>query len=111
MSRTYRCRRLPVLQGTPHKLVDSRLYGRQGWKDHRKLAAGWGDTTYAVGFLLSHPWVRMAAGYSKRSLRIRGNRWVRRRARIKVRAWAAEGDDFEDRLPTKLDGWDYWELY
>ncbi len=110
MSRTYRCRRLPVLPGTPRKLVDSSLHVRQGWIDRDKLCAGRGDTTYAVGCLNSHPLVSPEAAFPKRHFRIEGNRRVRHKARMKIRDWAIEGDDWEDRLPGKLDGWDYFDL-
>jgi hypothetical protein len=111
MSRTYRCRHLPVLPGTPRKLVASRLHVRQGWIFRDEVLPGYGDTTYAVGYLLAHPWLSYESSCPKRHLRIRGNRRVRRETRRKLRAWVFDPERCEDHLPEKLDGWDYWEVW
>lgn len=127
MSRTYRLRRLPRPPGSPLKYGDGQYNRRdphyRSWQwfnaglswtlqKHAQEAAQQEDPA-PIGAMWDHPLVGygVVRSKTKKWYRITGNRRVRRPLKNLVNRWAHQGDDFEDRMPVRNDGWSTWDLW
>jgi hypothetical protein len=128
MSRTYRARRLPRIPGTPLKITDADFdnKGRNRWNTFRDsfpeevadevkrqlYKNALAEKPEPMGSIWDHPLINFARVKSprKKPLRIHGNRRVRRMSKTLSNCWAQLGDDFNNILPVKRDGWDTWRI-
>lgn len=133
MSRTYRLRRLPKLRAK--KFVDAGIspYSQRNYaaakkemlRDHPDFDVSqnrWRIRTFVYAYLdkdfipvaskTHHPWVGWGLITTRKVwYRSQGNRKIRRPLKNLMNRWAFKGDDFEDRLPNRNDGWDKWDLW
>lgn len=131
MSRTYRLRHLPRVDNSPLKYGDAQYF-----KTHNEKVKAYLDTVdpdrkldwrvrwdlekqyeqehpAPIGAMWDHPWVGYGVVRSglKKWYRTTGNRRIRRPLPQLMGKWAHLGDDFEDRLPVRNDGWSTWDLW